>query len=213
MVTIFTNPNFAVGKPHPTALAVAQAPSSALAKSIIATYNSFKTNVQALNSSKSLARNNISTTAVKPSPKKSLMLGARTIAAQQALSEKFGIPTFNLKGGGSTLPQTRPLDTRINVGVGGFGLTLDTFNELIGRFTPKTFLVPSQEVFTPGLGGITLQPVGAAPAPGELILPAQAAGASFVDSIRKGFKDVTSTIGPLGIAIGLGVLALVVLKR
>lgn len=52
-------------------------------------------------------------------------LGEATKAAQQALSEKYGIPTFDKAGNISTVPQTRPIDHSINVGT--------------GRFTPEAF--------------------------------------------------------------------------
>lgn len=158
--------------------------------------------------------NKISTN--KTVPKKSGFngtIGAATLKAQQALSEKLGIPTFNLQGQVNTLPQTRPLDTRINVGTGSSGLMSNTFNDLISRFTPQSFTVQSREVFTPGLGGLTVQPVSSTLAPGEIVVPSTPTGSSFIDSARKGFSDLTKSIGPIGLLIGAVVLGVVLLKR
>lgn len=47
-------------------------------------------------------------------------IGEATRKAQQALSEKYGIPTFDTKGFISTVPTTRPIDPTINVGTGAF---------------------------------------------------------------------------------------------
>lgn len=47
-------------------------------------------------------------------------IGEATRKAQQALSEKYGIPTFDTQGFISTIPTTRPIDVNINVGTGAF---------------------------------------------------------------------------------------------
>jgi PPE-repeat protein len=65
--------------------------------------------------------------------------------AQQALSEKYGIPTFDIKGNLSTIPQTRPL-TDINVGLGAYakqGITLEQFNNALRAITPQKATVPT----------------------------------------------------------------------
>ena len=45
-------------------------------------------------------------------------LSAATIKAQQELSEKYGIPTFDVKGNISTVPSSGIINTDINVGTG-----------------------------------------------------------------------------------------------
>jgi hypothetical protein len=50
----------------------------------------------------------------------SVGLAQSTKDAQQALSEKYGIPTFDTKGNISTVPQKREIDSSINVGTGRF---------------------------------------------------------------------------------------------
>lgn len=62
-------------------------------------------------------------------------IGDATRKAQQALSEKYGIPTFDTQGFISTVPQTRPIDTNINVGTGAF--TKDAFNRSISYLTSQ----------------------------------------------------------------------------
>ena len=69
-------------------------------------------------------------------------LGAKTIAAQQRLSEQFGIPTFDVEGNISTLPQTRAIDNSINVGTGRF--SRQTFNQSI-----ENLLGITQDNFAP----------------------------------------------------------------
>lgn len=48
------------------------------------------------------------------------VIGAKTLAAQQALSNKYGIPTFTTSGKISTVPTNQPINKKINVGLGGF---------------------------------------------------------------------------------------------
>lgn len=73
-------------------------------------------------------------------------IGAKTKAAQQALSEKYGIPTFDTKGFISTVPTTRPLDTSINVGTGA--LTANAYNQSL------TYLIQqAQAPINGGVGG------------------------------------------------------------
>ena len=54
-------------------------------------------------------------------------LGEKTLAAQKALAEKYGIVTFDVKGNISQVPTTRPIDTTINVGTGI--LTNSSYND------------------------------------------------------------------------------------
>ena len=130
---------------------------------------------------------------------------ASFISMQQSLSEKFGIPTFDMSGKVSTIPRTRPLNTSISVGVGSTGLEQNAFNDLLKRFTPAGFTVPKEEVFIPGIGGNIQQPVGAKPAPGELKLPSSGIGDIF--------KSGLGAIGGTGLIIGGIVLAILLLKK
>lgn len=63
-------------------------------------------------------------------------LGDATKRAQQALSEKYGIPTFDIEGKISTVPQTRPIDTSINVGTGA--LTESAFRQSLTALMQQT---------------------------------------------------------------------------
>ena len=98
------------------------------------------------------------------------VLSKAVIEAQQALSEKFGIPTFGLRGELSTIPQSRPLNESINVNTGASGLSVSAFNDLIRRFSPPKPLVPLEERFTPQAGFFEA-PKGTPLEPGEVILP------------------------------------------
>ena len=146
----------------------------------------------------------------KTTPQNARTLPRSVVAAQQALSEKFGIPTFDIQGKVSTIPRTVPLNTMINVGVGSTGLQQNVFNDLLARFSPSKPLVPVQEVFTPGLGFSNFQPVGAAPAPGEMILPS---APGIFDSLKGGLADIQRSIGPAGVVIGLGLVAFLLLRK
>lgn len=80
-------------------------------------------------------------------------LGAATIAAQQKLSNKSGIPTFNVKGGLSTVPRTIPYNPNINVGTGSTGLSLSAFQSVVSALSPQGALIPSATapIITTGL--------------------------------------------------------------
>lgn len=81
-------------------------------------------------------------------------LGAATIAAQQALAEKYGIVTFDVEGNISAIPQTRSIDTSINVGTGRF--TESAFTKSLEVLAPKTDLIAN---FSNGINDIILKPI------------------------------------------------------
>ena len=122
---------------------------------------------------------------------------------QQALSEKFGIPTFDLKGQVSTIPQTRPLNESINVNTGASGLSVSAFNELLKKFTPTSFTTPTQEVYSPQTG-FTTQPISSILTPNERVI---SSGES---------TGIFSSIAPYSgyLVLGaVGLLALTLLQR
>ena len=59
----------------------------------------------------------------------SIGLGEKTLAAQKALAEKWGITTFDVKGNISQVPTTRSIDPKINVGTGI--LTNSAYNDSV----------------------------------------------------------------------------------
>ena len=124
-------------------------------------------------------------------------------AAQQALSEKYGIPTFNLKGYLSTIPQTRPA-TGINVGTGIYGDSVSTFNDFIKSITPQKALVPTSSVVLSG-GQILDIPLDSKLVEGETPLGSREIPPSFSSSIQKYI--------PYIVLAGVGIAALTVLKR
>ena len=127
------------------------------------------------------------------------ILGKAAIEAAQALSEKFGIATFDLQGKVNTLPQTRPLDTSINVGSGSTGLTSSALNDLLSKLTPQKPTVQVEERFDPVNLRIFTTPTTSSFGPGEFAIPSQ-----------PGFS-LTPYI-PL-IAIGLGGIILISLLK
>lgn len=132
------------------------------------------------------------------------VLGDAAIKAAQALSEKFGIPTFNLYGGLQTVPQTRPSDPNINVGTGSTGLSLSAFNTLVSALSPQKPLIETRTVYSP-TSGITIQPTNAPLIEGEVPFDQQSTPESFSNTLQK-------YQGPLILA-GLGIAALVVLSK
>lgn len=132
------------------------------------------------------------------------VLGDAAIKAAQALSEKFGIPTFNLYGGIQTIPQTRPSDPTINVGSGSTGLNIQSFNALISALSPQQALVPTRPVFSPS-SGFTIQPIDAKLVKGEIPINQQTTPTNTSDFLQK-------YQGPLILA-GVGIAALVVLSK
>ena len=111
------------------------------------------------------------------------ILSKAVVEAQQALSEKFGIATFNLQGNVSTLPKTRPLDQNINIGVGSFGGTSQALNAFLAKFTPSVSSVPLVTVSSP-TSGITQQPSNSVFLPQEVVLPNPPPGPSIFSQIQ-----------------------------
>lgn len=140
-------------------------------------------------------------------------LSPTTIAAQQALSEKFGIPTFTLTGDISTVPTGGRL-SRINVGTGKFT------GETVQSFTTKLDAVINQirniggsignTIFTGG-GQTTPTPRGGTRTGGLTQGPGAATTETdkFIDAI----DQLKTTIGPSGLILGAVLLAVLVLKR
>lgn len=88
----------------------------------------------------------------KKTPTVPKILSKSTLQAQQALSDKFGIPTFNLKGGISTVPISGIFQD-INVGFGKF-TDEDSF---IGAVTDKFFESQEAPVLPTSSGGTVQQ--------------------------------------------------------
>lgn len=122
---------------------------------------------------------------------------------QQALSEKYGIPTFDLKGNISTVPQTRPA-SGINVGTGKYGTSVDDFNKFIKSITPPKALVPTGPVVLGG-GTIIDVPTNAPLVEGETPLSSR--------EIQKSFGTTIQQYIPYIVLAGVGIAALLVLKK
>lgn len=156
---------------------------------IISSYNNFKNTTQAINSS------NKKPIVTKPA--------WNLQAAQQAFSEKYGVPTFTKTGLVSTIPQTRPA-SGINVGVGSTGLTVQALNDLVAKLAPQKALVPLREVFS-GAGGYTTQPTDSKLIAGEIPIPEQSIIGSFSSTIQQ--------YGPYLILGGIALAGLMLLKK
>ena len=144
----------------------------------------------------------------------SLNLGPATIRAQQALSEKFGIPTFNLSGGLSTVPTSRPV-SMINVGTGQF------FSETTATLTTKLNNAISTLRQTGGnIGSTIFTPPEFAPATGDIsgkTSPSNtsmdsASAATGTDKIIDSLGQFKTFLGPIGIGV-LVLLAVLAVKK
>lgn len=144
----------------------------------------------------------------------SLNLGAATIAAQQALSQKFGIPTFNLTGDLSTVPTNGTL-SNINVGTGKF--TAETF----GSFTTKINNAISSIKTTGGqIGNTIFSPPENAPGTGDIPGKTSPSNTSMdgatssvgTDNIIQSLEQFKTFLGPIGIGAIL-ILAFLAVKK
>ena len=127
-------------------------------------------------------------------------------AAQQALSEKYGIPTFNVKGFLSTVPQTRPVsDINVNSGIyGKQGASLADFQNFVKSLAPQKALVPTSPVVLKN-GAIIDIPLTSKLVEGEIPLTSREIPPSFSSQIQKYI--------PYIVLAGVGIAALTVLKK
>jgi len=145
--------------------------------------------------------------------KKPLVLSDAVIKLQQELSEKFGIPTFTQTGDISTVPTTKPIGD-INVGVGKFGgETIKSFTETLnqgiinlkqtgGSIGSTVFKKPLVKNIDPNQTN--------ANEPKDSI-----SGFDFGQTFNEGIGSVGELVAknPTILIVGLGLLALTVLKR
>ena len=131
-------------------------------------------------------------------------LGDPAIKAAQALSEKFGIATFDLKGKVNTIPLTRPYDPRINIGTGSTGLTSQSLNEYLAKLSPPKALVPTKTVVTTD-GFVNQQPLDSKLVQGEYVLEERNISPSFSTTIQQ--------YTPYIILGGIALLAITLIKK
>ena len=112
------------------------------------------------------------------------VIGDAALKAAQALSEKFGIATFDLKGKVNTIPLTRPYDTRINIGTGSTGLTSKSLNEYLAKLSPPKALVPTRTVVTTD-GFVNQQPLDSKLVEGEFPIENRNVSPSFSTTIQQ----------------------------
>jgi len=141
-------------------------------------------------------------------------LGAATIKAQQALSEKLGIPSFGTKGEVSTVPTSGVLSKLAQtVGVGQYTAE-----------TPKSFTTKLQSLITQvqSTGGTIGNTVFSAPAtttpnptnPNQSNTnPAGPADIPITDQFLGSIEKIKSFVGPTGLLFGAGLLVLVLVTR
>lgn len=135
-----------------------------------------------------------------------MVLSDAVIKLQQNLSESFGIPTFTLTGDISTVPTTRPVSTRINVGVGKFG------GETLSSFTTKLNQSISRLKQTGGtIGSTKIKKITKNINPQETnaAIDDTFQAFDFTQTLREGFSGLPPTV----LLIGVGLLLLTVLKR
>ena len=112
------------------------------------------------------------------------VIGDAALKAAQALSEKFGIATFDLKGKVNTIPLTRPYDTRINIGTGSTGLTSQSLNEYLAKLSPPKALVPTRTIVTTD-GFVNQQPLDSKLVEGEFPIENRNVSPSFSTTIQQ----------------------------
>jgi len=148
-----------------------------------------------------------------------MSLPAAVIAAQQALSDKHGIPTFGLKGEISTVPLSgnlSPLAATVGVGqytaesgqslkntLQGLINTVKSVGGTIGNtvFQAPPETKPSSQV--PPAGGAqppSTNPIGPAEVP-------------IIDQFTSGLNSLKTAIGPTGLLVGLGLVTLLIVTR
>lgn len=141
------------------------------------------------------------------------------IQSQQALSDKYGIPTFDLKGNISTVPSSGVLSGLANtVGLGGYSSQFKTNQGLIGSLqsllntvknTGGTF---ANTVFTGPQGAPTGSTGNVNPPPSSA--PAEGSQIQFNgDTIKQGFQNIMKTIGPTGLVVGIVIAGVVLFKK
>lgn len=148
-----------------------------------------------------------------------MSLSAATIAAQQALSDKYGIPTFGLKGEISTVPLSGKLSSlAATVGVGQYtaesGQSLkNTLQGLIntvkstgGSIGNTIFQAPPETKPTS-----QVPPSGGAQPPNTN--PSAGAEVPIVDQFTGAINGLKSAIGPTGLLVGLGLITLLIVTR
>jgi hypothetical protein len=141
-------------------------------------------------------------------------LGAATIKAQQALSDKKGIPIFGIKGQVSTVPTSGVLSKLAQtVGVGQYTAE-----------TPKSFTTKLQSLITQvqATGGTIGNTVFSAPSqatpnptnPNQSDTnPTGPADIPLTDQFLGSLEKVKSFVGPIGLLFGAGLLVIVLLTR
>ena len=128
-------------------------------------------------------------------------------AAQQALSAKYGIPTFDVKGYLSTVPQTRPVsDINVNSGIYGklTGISLTDFQSFVKSLSPQKATVPTSPVVLRG-GQIIDIPLDSKLVEGETPLSSREIPPSLSNTIQK--------YTPYLVLAGIGIAALMVVKK
>lgn len=142
---------------------------SSAGQSILASYNSYKTTSSKTNTSTTKKSTPIVTT-----------LGSKTIAAQQKLSNKYGISTFNTKGTISTVPTVQSGGfSDIYVGLGAYS----TFDDYANAAVEKA--IAQEKTARSNGGGITFTNGGGlipAQSPNDpIIVPDPTAPTRYVD--------------------------------
>ena len=131
-------------------------------------------------------------------------LGQAAIDAAQALSEKFGIATFDLQGKVNTIPITRPYDTSINIGTGSTGLTSKALNDFLAKLSPQKATVPTRPVYSPQTG-YTIQPTTSKLTEQEVDLSSR--------NIQPSFSTTIQQYLPYIVIGGIGLAALTLLRK
>lgn len=231
----FLNPNFEFGRPNSSTTKPVSV--SSQGSTILNAYNAFRNTQQPVNRSSSISVTTAKSTesaSVVPSTTKtsSKKTYTPTKVVQQRLSDQFGVVTFDEKGNISTVPTTRALnlDPKYFTGVGMFtGETASTFQAKLTDLINQVKIVGGtigNTIFTAPSVGPGSTSGGSTPAgTGENAPGNPASGVSNnsqtpstvavtnTDKVIDSLEQFKNFVGPIGLAVGIGLLILVILKR
>lgn len=145
--------------------------------------------------------------------------GEATIKAAQKLSQQYGIPTFDIKGNVSTVPTTALSSLALTVGTGRYSDTPKQFVNILSNainqvkstggsiantvFTAPTSTTPTNQSPSGGQQGAA-NPSNTQPPSGS---------SSLSQDFRKSLDGIKNYVGPAGLLVGAGLLALLIVSR
>ena len=144
--------------------------------------------------------------------------GAATIAAQQKLSQQYGIPTFDISGNVSTVPTTQLSPLALTVGTGRYSNTPQSFVNILSNAINQVKSTGGQIANTIFNAPTSTSPQNNTPSGGQQgaanpsnTQPPSGSSSIGVD-LAKGFDSIKNYIGPTGLLVGIGFIAFLALR-